>query len=162
MLKENQIVDIKVRKKIYNTFTKNGTMATSKQQLYIHSLLGGELNYCTGKCFLDIAFLDEKIYLEYDGGGHDLSVKLGKMSKEEFERKEMKRYYALKSKGWKCIKVISENDKIPSDEDIKSIHKKCLELLRDNNWVEVNYNTKTIRTFFETINYECGKLRKVC
>ena len=61
-------------------------MATSKQQLYIHSLLGGELNYCTGKCFLDIAFLDEKIYLEYDGGGHDLSVKLGNMSKEEFER----------------------------------------------------------------------------
>lgn len=154
MLKENQIVDIKVRKKIYNTFTKNSTIATSKQQLYIHSLLGGELNYCTGKCFLDIAFLDEKIYLEYDGGGHDLSVKLGKMSKEELERKEMKRYYALKSEGWKCIKVISENDKIPSDEDIKSIHKKCLEL--------VNYNTKTIRTFFETINYECGKLRKVC
>ena len=150
-----------VRKKIYNTFTKNGTMATSKQQLYIHSLLGGELNYCTGKCFLDIAFLDEKIYLEYDGGGHDLSVKLGKMSKEEFERKEMKRYYALKSEGWKCIKVISENDKIPSDEDIKSIHKKCLELLRDNNWVEVNYNAKTIRTFSETINYECGKLRRI-
>ena len=50
------------------------------------------------------------------------------------------------------FKIYCEND---------SEAKKCLELLRDNNWVEVNYNAKTIRTFSETINYECGKLRRI-
>lgn len=152
-----------VREKIYNTFQKNGSIPTSKQQLYLFNLLGGELNYFTGKCFLDIAFKDDMIYLEYDGGGHDLDVKLGTMTEEEFKRKEIKRYFALKNEGWKFIRIISKNDKIPNDEDILSIHKKCLELLKEgNNWVEVDYNAQTIKTFSETINYKCEKLRRVC
>lgn len=152
-----------VREKIYATFQKNGSIPTSKQQLYLFNLLGGELNYFTGKCFLDIAFLNEKIYLEYDGGGHNLDVKLGTMTEQEFKRKEMKRYFALKGEGWKCIRIISENDKIPSDDDILFIHKKCLELLKEgNNWVEVDYNAQTIKTFSDIINYKCEKLRRIC
>lgn len=95
---------------------KNGATPTSRQQLYLHKLYGGVLNYAKDRVLLDIAFPDEKIYIEYDGGGHDLSVKIGRETAEEFQSKERKRFHFLRSKGWRCFIINSPRDYLPVDE----------------------------------------------
>ena len=106
----SQVPEIKT--KIRNTMFKNGTVPTSKQQKYFHQILSGELNYPLNHLSLDIALLDEKIDIEYNGGGHDLDVKLHGMTQEEFEQKEIKRNIFIRSHGWKQIFIISPNDRI--------------------------------------------------
>lgn len=149
-----------VRDKAYQTFVKNGSMPCSIQQKHLHNVLGGELNYFNNRCFLDIAFPAEMIYIEYDGGGHDLDVKLGKLSKEEFERKEMKRYFALKNEGWKSIKIKSGSDMLPTDEELSRLIYKSKNLLKDYNWVEINLDKKILKTYDYVENLEL-KLRRI-
>lgn len=97
---------------------ENNSAPCSRQQKYIHDLIGGKLNYPHGNAFLDIAFLDEKIYVEIDLGGHELQLKFGNITKDEYEIKERNRWYALYRKGWKEIRIISTKDKIPTDEKL--------------------------------------------
>lgn len=104
-----------VRAKANETLCKNGNQKTSKQQLYLHSLFGGELNYPISYYAVDICFLDEKIYLEYDGGGHDLRVVLGRLTQEEFNKKEIIRNSILKREGYKQIHIVSKKDLLPQD-----------------------------------------------
>ena len=69
----DNIMDLEeYRLKIAETLSRNNTVNTSKQQIYLHNLLGGELNYANETPVLDIAYPDDKIYLEYNGGGHNL------------------------------------------------------------------------------------------
>lgn len=105
-----------VMRKSRETMYKNGTAPCSKQQLYLYELFGGKLNYPVDNCSLDIAFPDEKIYIEYDGNGHNLSVKLDNVSQYEFDRKEIRRYLFLKSQGWKQFRIVSPVDYLPSDD----------------------------------------------
>ncbi len=105
-------------KKTYISKYKNKNAPCSKQQLYLCNLLLGELNFPTEKGWLDIAFPEEKIYIEYDGGGHNLAVKLKAMTAEQFKIKEMRRYYFFKNKGWNIIRIISFNNKLPQDNII--------------------------------------------
>jgi very-short-patch-repair endonuclease len=129
-----------IMKKSKETMYRNGTAPCSRQQKYLHNLLGGELNYPIDNCSLDIAFPDSKIYIEYDGNGHDLSVKLGNTSEREFNRKEIKRYLFLKSKGWKQIKITSPVDYLPSDEVLIDEYKKAIEWLSLNEKGHSHYN----------------------
>ena len=48
-----------------------GTVVASYQQRYLHRLLGGEMNYSIDWSFLDIAYPERKVYIEYDGSGHN-------------------------------------------------------------------------------------------
>jgi very-short-patch-repair endonuclease len=152
-----------VREKIVRSYYNNGTMTTSRQQKYIHNLIGGELNYAVGECSLDIAFPDKKIYLEYDGGGHDYAVKIGKITKEEFLYKELKRYNFLKSQGWRQIKIISLKDKLPSDEIILNVVNESINFLQETkeNWVEINIDKNCIRTKNNERYYFFGETRKI-
>jgi very-short-patch-repair endonuclease len=129
---EWQMQNKNVMKKSKETMYRNGTAPCSRQQKYIHNLLGGELNYPVGNCSLDIAFPEEKIYIEYDGNGHDLSVKLGNITRYKFDRKEIRRYLFLKSKGWKQIRIISPVDYLPNDEIILEEIEKAKEWLNSN------------------------------
>lgn len=104
-----------ISKKAFTTMYKNGTAPCSKQQHLIHKLVGGELNLPVGRASLDIAFPDEKIYIEYDGGGHDLSVLMGNISREEFDNKERRRGYFLANDGWKEIRIITKTDILPDN-----------------------------------------------
>lgn len=106
----------KVITKSRKTLSENGTVNTSKQQLYLNQLYGGILNYPEDKILLDIAFPNNKIYIEYNGGGHDLSVKIGRETQEEFNTKERKRFHFLKSKGWKGFIINSPRDYLPLDK----------------------------------------------
>ena len=103
-----------MRLKAAITIQRDG-IHTSKDQLHIHGLVGGELNYAVDALNLDIAFPEDKIYVEYNGGGHFMPIYVGRMTEAEFKHKEMKRYFYLKSLGWKQIVIESKTNGLPED-----------------------------------------------
>lgn len=149
------------KKKQTYSKSQNKSITVSRAQAHIHNVIGGELNYHVGYNFLDIAFVDEMIYVEYDGSGHDLKVKLGNVTKEEFRKREIQRYYILKNKGWKSIRIISKNDKLPSDELLLHIINESKNKLNICNWVEINIDESKIKTSNEEIDYDFGKLKRI-
>lgn len=165
----NNIMDVPVYKELaFNNMMKsryeNGTVPTSIQQLYIYQLVSGELNYLFNNCFLDIAFPNEYLYIEYQGNGHDLAVKLNSISKEQFKHRELKRYNFLKSHGWKEIEILSaEKDLLPEDKLlIESINfSKNLLNNSDYNWIKIDLQNNNIILKDEIIHYNFGKLRRI-
>lgn len=106
---------------------------TSKQQVHIASLLDDvEINHRVGRYLLDIALLEDKIFIEYDGTGHNLSVRMGQLTEEEFLEKEKKRFSSLYEKGWREIRLISNNDMLPEDNYLKDRLKSEISKLKDN------------------------------
>lgn len=114
---KSDIIKSKARKSLY----MNGTAPTSYQQRYINSIVKGELNYPYKNYSLDIAIPKDKVYIECDFGGHQLQVKLGNKTEEQFLKDERKRWYALYRNGWKEIRIISSKDKVPSANKVKEM-----------------------------------------
>ena len=153
---KNITIKNKVIAKGRYTMYKNGTAPKSKQQIYLHNLLGGIINYPQDRLMLDIAFPDEKIYIEYNGGGHDLQVKLGKLSEKQFKTIEIKRYMYLKSEGWKQILINSPRDYLPLDEIIIDEINKAKEIL-----INTNLNHYNIILSNNSYDDKYGKLRLI-
>lgn len=155
-----------IRAKMNETLCKNGTQKTSKQQLYLYSLYGGKLNFFVKYYATDICFQDEKLVIEYDGGGHDLRVKLGRLTQEEFDHKEIVRSSVLKSEGYKQMRIISTNDKLPSDEkllELLSYARNYFSEYPEHSWIEFSIDTSTIRNaeHKQGISYQYGELRTI-
>lgn len=151
-----------VRQKVTESMLKNGTIPTSSQQYYIHKLIGGELNHPVGGYPLDIAFIDDKIYVEYNGGGHDLRVKIGAATEEEFKAHTAKRYKTLKAKGWKVIEINSEKDQLPSDEILVNlINQAKVYLQQGHNWIDLNIDESKLRSKTFEYNVDLGELRRL-
>lgn len=152
-----------IRSKFNKSLYKNGTAPCSKQQKYLWELLGGELNYSNNTPNLDVAFPEEKIYIEYDGGGHDLEVKLGILTLKEFTQKMIKRESYLRRRGWKIIRITSAQDLLPKDNIIIDLVKKAKEYLQTTNhtWFEINIDNKLIRCKQYSLDYNLGKLRRI-
>ena len=131
----------KIKAKVRKTMFKNGTVPTSKQQEYFYKILGGELNYPFSHLSLDIALINEKIDIEYNGSGHDLKIKLKKCTREEFDKKEIKRNNFIRLQGWKQIFIISPKDKINLYTDEEYL--KLIQLSKDyllntsHHWVNI-------------------------
>lgn len=134
----SQLEEIKIKKA--QTFYRNGTVRTSRQQKYLHELFGGELNYANNTPSLDIAFPEDKIYLEFNGSGHDLCVKTGYMSQDDFNNRERQRYYYLKGLGWKGIFIISPQDYLPSDEILMDEFNNALAWFQSSENGHAHYN----------------------
>jgi len=135
-----------MKEKARITMYENGSVTTSNQQRHIHSLIGGELNFPVENINLDIAYPEERIYLEYDGGGHNLTVTIGTLSQEEFDRKEFARSMFLRRKGWKEIRIISTKDKLPSNEKILEFVQIAKAALQNGrSWFEINFDNSVIR-----------------
>ena len=115
---------------------------TSKQQKHICNLVNGKLNYVLNKYYLDIALVEEKIDIEYDGGGHDLNVKLGIKTKEQFDSHERSRMYLILKNGWKIVRLIAPHDKILNDNSIIKI------ITWSKNWL-LNHSTHIIYAYLE-------------
>ena len=104
-----------IREKIANSYYKNGTIKTSKPQMELYNLLKSkyekcELNYPCGRCLLD-CFVEVngiKIDIEYDGWYFH----------EKTQQKDMRRDYFVKSKGYKILRIISNNG-IPQEKEIE-------------------------------------------
>ena len=152
----SQLEEIKLKKS--ETFYNNQTVATSRQQKYLHKLLNGELNYHLLSFNLDITFPEEKIYIEYDGGGHDLQVRMGKKSIAKFNKYELDRYFLLKREGWKMFKIISPSDYLPSDQILLEEYSKAMDWFKSGDSGHSHYIVNIGKKSVD-INY--GKLRKI-
>lgn len=152
----SQLEEVKIKKA--QTFYRNGTVRTSRQQKYLHELFGGELNYANNTPSLDIAFPENRIYIEFNGSGHDLCVKMGQMSQKDFEDKERRRYYYLRRRGWKGIFIISQQDYLPSDEILMAEINKAIEWFKTNTKGHSHYNIHIENVVNDR---EYGKLRKI-
>ncbi len=141
---------------------KNGSSPCSRQQKYIHSLIGGELNYPVSRCMLDIAFPEEMIYVECDFSGHDLRVRMGDITKEEFKNNERSREIFLKKQKWRRIRIISQKDYLPQDDKIIEMIIFAKEYLNSgHSWIKFNIDTNIIECSQYKIEYDFGKLYKI-
>jgi len=148
--------------KMAETKYRNGAMQSSRQQEYIHKIVGGLLNYPLDRSCLDIAFVEDMIFCEYDGSGHSLAVSFGDITQEEFDKKELKRKYFLLSKGWKEIRIISLNDYLPSDDviiDMLNYSKEYFE--SGHHWIKFDIDNSKIITSQYIIDVDYGILRKI-
>ena len=119
---------------------KFNSSSISKQQREIHNIFGGSLNHSDFPYRLDILFIEEGIYFEYDGTGHFLGVKLGKISRNEFLEKEHLRECFLFDKGYKQFRIISETDILPPDQELLQIKNRAFYILLNEDFKKYGYN----------------------
>lgn len=148
---------------------KNNGICSSKQQLYINNLYNGILNYQIKYYAADIFLPGDNIVFEYDGGGHDLCVKMNNITKEEFDKKELIRFNIIKRAGYKQIHLVSNNDKLPSDEKLLEILSESKLFFKENperSWIEWNITNQTVRNNKDAehlagVFFDFGELRKI-
>jgi very-short-patch-repair endonuclease len=151
-----------VKEKIAKSLHLAGTAVSSKQQRYLCDLYSGVLTYPVGSYIVDIAFPERKIAIEYDGGGHWLSLKLGNVSIAEFEQSERKREATIRYQGWKIARIISRNDLLPSDDKLIEILNIIDDYFKtDHTWINFDIDKGMYRCaiFNEPLDY--GDLRRV-
>lgn len=158
-----------VRNKIRNSMIKRyGTpniyckIPISNQQFYIGNLLNGKFNKYIKNGFADIVLEDKNIIIEYDGGGHDLSVKKG-FPIEKFIEKEINRENSFIKEGYKIIRIISKKDLLPNDTELLNIINDCISILLDSMIclikVDIDNSTLEIEDNIKKINF--SKLRRI-
>jgi len=164
---ENPFDNPEVQENIKKQMYINNACPTSFTQLYIYDILlnnydNVKLNYPVKTSNLDIALLDQNIYLEYDGGGHNLSVIHGNISQEDFDKKEQRRWYALHDANWREIRIVSRNDFIPKEDKILEIISYCINYLNTgHSWIKFDVDEKQFISSQFSIDYDCGKLFKI-
>lgn len=116
-----------------DNFHKSGIVSSSAGQRKIAEIVNGELNYLFHGFYLDVLY-DGNIDIEYDGSGHRMRVKMGKMTDEEFDKQERKRYAVLHSFGIKTITIIgNDKDILPNDDELKEDIFSAIKEIQDNN-----------------------------
>lgn len=159
-----------VKEKIAKTSYKNGNIPTSKQQLYIFNLYktidnSTELNFPISHFNVDICFPKEMLSVEVDFGGHNLSVKTGQITQEEFDQKEVIRSNIIKREGYRQIHIISSY-KLPSDQvllEMLDYARSYFSQYPNHSWIEFNIDTSTVRNaeHKQSIPYNYGELRRI-
>lgn len=153
-----RVKEIAKKVKIHSnqTMSENGTQSCSSQQRHLYEIYGGELNYLFEDFWLDIYFQKQNIYCEYQGSGHDISVRYKKISKEEFIQKETIRYNILKTKGLKEIEIISRNDALPEDSVLLSMKNFSFCILSFDKYSHITFDIDNmlIKTKYESIKYD--------
>lgn len=154
-----------IASKIRTTYYKNNTTPTSIQQLFLHELYGGELNFPISRYSADICIQEENLVIEYDGGGHNLQVKLGRLTQEEFNQKEIVRNQVIKHEGYKIMTIISSKDLLPSDEILLQMLEQSKEYFNstDHTWIEYDIDAFLMRNAInkEGVFFDYGELRQI-
>lgn len=117
--------------KSINSRYLHGNFTCSKQQYELYENIGGELNFPYHNFIIDIAYPDEKIAVEWNGSGHNLSVKLGKITQQQFDRNENFRRKVLFENNWRIITFVTKKDIIPSNYNVKNIINYCLDYIHN-------------------------------
>jgi very-short-patch-repair endonuclease len=148
--------------RIQKTMYKHGTQQCSSQQKYLHDLFGGELNFPVNSSTLDIAFPEDKLYIEYDGSGHDLSVKLGNVSQESFDNKEKNRRYSLYRQGWNEIRIISRKDYLPNNTTLLEMISFAKAYFNTkHSWIVFDIDNKTVKSSQFDNEYNYGQIKRL-
>lgn len=154
-----------IREKIAKTLYQNSSQKSSVQQRYLHKLYGGVLNYPIKYFSADICFPEEKIIIEYDGGGHLLNVETGRETPKEHKQKEIIRNSIIKREGYKQIHIISSTDKLPSDRALFKMLSKAKEYFNatSHTWIEYHIDTSIMRNAEnkEGVFFDYGELRRI-
>lgn len=153
-----------IRDKITQTFYINSSQKSSKQQRYINNLYHGILNFPIKFYCADIYLPYDNIVIEFDGSGHNLSVLLGRETIDEYQQKEIARYYTIKNEGYNQVKIISTNDKLPTDYVLLQMLTQAKEYFSNypkHSWIEYNVDTSTVRNAEQKdgVFFDYGKLR---
>ena len=145
----SQIEEFQIKKA--QTKFKNNTCNISAEQKRLSQLFNGILNYPIGIYNVDI-LIDNILILEYDGDGHNISVKYHLQNEEDFNAKEKQRTEYLLEHGYYIIRFINKKWWITiSDNDYISAMNQCQQYLKDHNCKVVSYNFNN-NTIFES-NY---------
>ena len=120
-----------------------GCVHTSYIQRHLKELFECEINFQIGGCFADLYLDNEKVVIEYDGGGHDYAVKIGAITKEDFEKKDRKRENFFIFKGYKIIRIINTKDMQIDDSEYIRIKDKGIELLKNSKYSVYYYDVNT-------------------
>lgn len=154
-----------IKEKLAQSLYESNGVRTSKQQRYLHKLYGGELNYPISYFSADICLPDEKIVIEYNGGGHNLQVKTGKMTQEEYEQREIVRENVIKRQGYKTITIISSKDLLPSDTILLQMLNESRTYFNStpHTWCTFDIDNSTIRNAEHKTGtlYDFGELRQI-
>jgi very-short-patch-repair endonuclease len=103
----------------------NQSAFVSPQQRYIANALNGVTNFNIDKYLIDVALLEKKIAIEFDGIGHDMGVSLGRLTQEQFEQQELERESYIFKDGFSLIRVVSANDYLFDKTELKKLLKIC-------------------------------------
>lgn len=122
-----------IKNKVLQTRHKKNNFTCSKTQKKLQEIIGGELNYPCEVFAIDICFPKEKIAIEYNGSGHNLSVKRGYISEKQFLHKEKYREKILFDNDYKIIYFNSKTDILPEPEIIQDVFNYSLNLIENFN-----------------------------
>lgn len=123
--------------KAHDSYVQNHSgeeVFTSKNQNKISELYGAKLNVPIGKYFADM-MLNDNIIIEYDGTGHDLSVRLGTISRKEFTERENRRNEYLLSSGYKIARIVHNRESLPAKNTLLKLKDKILSDLSEKDFV---------------------------
>lgn len=112
----------------------NQKIGTSAQQSQLSEWYDCELNKLIGRYYADLFFDNLNIIIEYDGGGHNLSVKMGLSTQEEFDRKENIRLNYLLEQGYKVGRIYNPNDYIINEDYAEEIKNKIFDELKNKDY----------------------------
>ena len=165
----SKLEEVKEKKAL--TSYKYSSKECSRQQFYIYNLYNisnnVELNYPVKSYNLDICIPNEKLDIEIDFGGHNLPVKIGKLTQEEFNQKEIIRNNIIKREGYKQMRIISSKDLLPSDEILLQMLSMAREYFdaTSHSWINFDIdNSKFINAENKNsdgVFFDFGKLRKI-
>jgi very-short-patch-repair endonuclease len=145
-----------VKEKIAQAKYKSGSVATSQQQLYLHNLYGGELNFPITCYWADLC-LPDKVVCEYDGGGHFVY----KQNAEDGFL-EIIRGKALSGEGYRVFRIISRKDKLPPDEILLKMLDFAKETFNSGrSWITFDIDNSSVKWNGAENKYDFGKLRKI-
>ena len=144
-----------IKRKAIQSMYNHGTAPSSQQQRYLCQLLNGKLNVPLDTCSLDIV-IDNNIVIEYDGGGHDLSVKLGQIAIEDFKRKEQRRERYIYGNGYKLIRYKTTKDVLFRDKELLTLFQTCIDYLHNtsHHWIHIDVDNLIIKTSTFTIKLD--------
>lgn len=158
---ENYLASDDFKNKTRDIWSFNGHDGPcSRQQKYLANLVNGKINAVVAGYWADIVLENEKIDVEYDGGGHNLCVMRKQCTQEEFDAKEKIREESICKKGYKIIRIISKQDNLPSDEIILNL----IEGFKNSDFqvVRIDIDEGTIdRDYNEKWYCNFGELRRI-
>lgn len=128
----DSVIKIKGMKSKCNNFEYVNSKKVSKAQRQISDYLGGHLNINIGGYFADILISEDGLIIEYDGSGHDLSVRLGSITEEEFNNREALKFNCFLNQCYKYLIIKNPTEKTINKNVLQQISKKISELNNKN------------------------------
>lgn len=156
---DNPTKNADILRKSMATRYQHGNQTCSCQQYALYEIIGGELNYPVGSFYVDIALLDDHIAIEYNGSGHDLSVRLGRVSPTKFVRNENYRKKYLYKNGWLLITFITKKDVVPTRSEVLHMLDFAKQTFANGrHWIEFDLDGRTYTNSTGTNEYNITSL----